>query len=675
MSITKLTESAHTFRPALLTGVAGLVAAVWAMAVLTPQHFFPVSSFYQELGMAAAVLLAGIVLAVGSGTGMGLTIPWAALPFLGLSAVVLPDIALRKVTYPDAMLWPLGSLLVAALAAVIGAQWKAHGQAERLMRAWSWAFVIGALGTATIMWVQLFEPNVIALWLFPRSPLQAPMGNIAQRNQAALILGFGLLALGYFARASAPHRTWRFAAAIPLALLLISGIALSQSRIGLAFLAVAALCVGMTIAPPSRRWMGALLGLLSAAIAYGALQWLIYTGFGLGQLFPPGLQRLADRGIGQRLGLWSIAWQAFRDNPLLGAGIGSFATWDYRLALDQAQPLFANNAHNLIAQLAAETGLIGLLVAFAPAIISVARAWRDWVRSGVSTFEPWRFVALGVCVMTMGYSLTEYPLWYVFYAVPFAMCWAVLDAPALVIRPSRELRALFVIAALSALSFSAWAAQRYASIAEAASVVFLSNGKMAPSKKLNLALHGIANSPGFSAYVDAFVFAQMSADRFMLPDKIELGRRVVTTLYGPQLIAKLATLYGVAHKPEMAARNFARICAYFPDDCTHAAENLHALQKQNAKDFDPVAAIFFNLPQSGIRPRNVNLLRPWDHHSDGTVITIDSAKTIFGFNLAAYASGLAQIGMKSGKFLATPTEVDTGAQTVSSANNTPHPEK
>jgi hypothetical protein len=442
--------------------------------------------------------------------------------------------------------------------------------------------------------------------------------------------------------------------AVPLAVLFTSGIVLSQSRIGMAFLAVAGLLGGMMLAAPARRTLAGLLGLAAAAAGYGLLQWVIYTGFGLGQLFPPGLQRLADRGIGQRLDMWRIAWEAFKAHPLLGAGWGNFVQWDYRLALGQAHPLFVNNAHNLFAQLAAETGLLGLVVVIVPAVVSVWRAWHAWAARGLSAWEHWRLLALGVCLMVLGYSLTEYPLWYVFFAVPFAMCWAVLDTPALVLRPSATWRWPLATALAAALVFCGWAALAYTQIADASAKVFLSSAKEAHSEAVQNSVRKTLHLPGFSPYANAMVFVQISDDRFMLPDKIALGERVVTTYSSPQLIAKLATFYGLAHDAKAAAQSFARLCAYFPDDCGHARDNLRALQKQYPKDFDPVAQLFFSMPQSRIEPQNVNLLRPWDHHSKGTVVTIDPSKTWFGFDLALYASGLAGQGSEGGSFIATP---------------------
>ncbi|HML80639.1 MULTISPECIES: PglL family O-oligosaccharyltransferase [Thiomonas] len=639
------------------SGATGLLLLAWVGAAISAQHYFPISTFYQELAVAAAVLLAAVLQLAVPAKGPGVVVPWIALPFGGLALLGLLDIALQRTAYADAMIWPLGSLAVAAIAALLAARWAGQGLSERLMQVFARAFVLGAVGTALSMWAQVFLPDMVAIWLFPRSPLQAPMGNIAQRNQAALFLGFGLLALAYGLRADKRRRSM-LVLSVPLVVLLTSGIVLSQSRIGMAFLAVAGVMGGMMISAPRRRVISALLGLIGAAALYALLQWVIYTGFGLGQLFPPGLQRLADRGLGQRLGLWQIAGEAFKTHPLLGVGLGNYVQWDYRLALSQAQPLFANNAHNLFAQLAAETGLLGLLAVIVPAAISVARAWRAWASRGLQAWEDWRLFALGVCLMVLGYSLTEYPLWYVFFAVPFAMCWAVLDTPAAKLTPSPQWRWPVGALLIAALGFCAWSARAYADISKVSSEVFLSNAATANSANLRSAVRDTLNVPSFSPYADALVFAQMGTDDFMLSDKIALGERVVTTYSSPQLIAKLATLYGMAHDTTSAAHSFARLCAYFPNDCGHARENLRALQKKNPNDFDPVSRLFFSMPQSRIKPQDVNVLRPWDHHAEGTVVTIDPSKTWFGFDLALYASGLADQGLREGTFLATPKNSD-----------------
>jgi hypothetical protein len=214
---------------------------------------------------------------------------------------------------------------------------------------------------------------------------------------------------------------------------------------------------------------------------------------------------------------------------------------------------------------------------------------------------------------------------------------------------------------------------RYAEIAKLSQAVFMPEYSAISRAELAKRIHDVVNSPGLTPYVDAMVFVQMGTDGFLLPDKIALGERVMTTFSSPGLVAKLATLYGLDRRPEQAARTFARLCAYFPDDCINAADNVRVLQKQHPKEFDPVARRFFAMPQSKIQPISVNVLKPWEHGATGTVVAIDPKKTLFGFDLALYASGLAQMGMKSGTFLATPTR--SGATASAPAASTPRPEE
>lgn len=634
-------------------GAAALVG-VWALAILSPQHIFPVSSFYQEVAVAAVLLLATAAVVAAGALRSGFSLPWAALAPSGLLVVALLGLLLHRPSYPDALVWPLGSLLVAIIAAWLGHAWGRAGQGERLLRLWLVAFAVAAIGTVAVMWVQIFQPSMVALWLFPRQPLQAPFGNLAQRNQAALVVGFGLLALAYWGRQGVQRATLKRVLTVIGMLWLVAGLTLTQSRIGFGFLFVAGVAFGLLWAPAQRRLLGAVLGVVALFAAYALMQWLIYSAFGLGQLFPPGAQRLLDRGAGQRLGLWAVALQEWRAHPVFGGGFGSYAAWDYHLALEQAQPLFADNAHNLFAQIAAETGTAGLLVVLLALAGSALGMWQSWVRQGLQLWTDWRIPLLGVCAMVAGYSLTEYPLWYVFFSVPFFMAWGALDATLVTLRPSRSVRVLLVALPLAMVSYLGWAAMRYAEVAKLSQAVFMPNTMPMPADELAQRIRVAVNSPGFSPYVEALVFVQMSTDRFMLPDKIALGEGVVATYSSPVLIAKLATLYGLDGQTERAARHFARLCAYFPNDCENAARNIAELKKQYPQQFNPVAKRFFTMPQSKIKPTNVNVLRPWEKHADGTTVTIDPSKTLFGFDLALYASGLAQQGVKGGRFIAAP---------------------
>jgi len=63
------------------------------------------------------------------------------------------------------------------------------------------------------------------------------------------------------------------------------------------------------------------------------------------------------------LHLWRESWQIFGQSPWLGVGFGQFA-WHHLQLLPALQQHYIqglyNNAHNLVFQLAAETGIVGL---------------------------------------------------------------------------------------------------------------------------------------------------------------------------------------------------------------------------------------------------------------------------------------------------------------------------
>ncbi len=631
-----------------------LITLCFTLATLTPQHFLPIPTFYQEITAGTGMMLATLILLVTGALRSGWNIPWASLGAMALTVILLLGLRTHQDGSVDYILWPVGALLISGMAAWFGHRMALAGQAEWLVNALLTAFAIVACGTAIVLWLQLIFPNRQEMWLFPRQILQPPSGNVGQRNQSGLLLGFGLLAFAYWSRQGVRRAGVKRTAAVIGALLLVSGMVLTQSRIAFGFLFVDGLAFGALWLQPNRRWRGALFGLIAVAVMYAALQWLIYTGFGLGQLFPPATQRLADRGIGQRLGMLHVAWAEFAAHPVWGGGFGSFSDWEFRLGLKQAKPLYSTNAHNIFAQIGAEFGITGLLALFAPISISLWIIIRRLFIFGLSQWPVWNIPAIGVCSMLLGYSLTEYPLWYIYFLVPFALCWGLLDSTALHLRVTPSMQALLGVVPVLILAFMAWASVRYLDFVK---LTALASNNAIYEKNQGVFQRNLQNvnfSPGFSPIVEALNFYSMDVNQSMLSDKIALGIRSVGNYTGARFVEKLGMLYALDHRPREAALTLAKACAYYPDDCPDVRRGLRHLQTQAPNIYDPVALAFASLPQSKIQPVNANVLKPWEHGESGTVVTIDPSATWFGFDLALYASGLAQQGVQAGTFLATP---------------------
>ena len=111
-----------------------------------------------------------------------------------------------------------------------------------------------------------------------------------------------------------------------------------------------------------RRWIvlggAALLGVLAVLAAGGIVHVLKTTGQSSPHFQGGDLNRrllsLSDNGRGA---IWRLAWDDFRDHPLIGSGDGTFAQlW----AADPSRPFPAQAAHSLYLETAAELGLVGL---------------------------------------------------------------------------------------------------------------------------------------------------------------------------------------------------------------------------------------------------------------------------------------------------------------------------
>lgn len=272
---------------------------------------------------------------------------------------------------------------------------------ENGLRTVAWALVAAAAVNAVIALAQhqgfLQEGSQ---WFSASLPGEAE-GNLRQRNLLASHLSLGMIALAWlFARGL------RFAATLPLVLLLAVASAASTSRTGLLQLLLLA---GFAMALPGPRRgqrMGlCVTGLGAYALATFGLPWLLEVrGLQAGSL----LQRLADMpACSSRTVLWSNVLTLVERRPWFGWGWGELDYAHYAVPVDGTRFCdILDNAHNLPLHLAVELGV----PAAAAVVLGVAVAlWRA---------SPWRETdgdrrfAWAVLAALALHSLVEYPLWY-----------------------------------------------------------------------------------------------------------------------------------------------------------------------------------------------------------------------------------------------------------------------
>jgi putative inorganic carbon (hco3(-)) transporter len=232
---------------------------------------------------------------------------------------------------------------------------------------------------------------------FAIGPFMRAHGHFGQPNPFAGYLGTALpLALALALIWRDPAARWARLLAIPLAL----GVLLSFSR-G-AWLGIFAASLVM-LAVASQRSRRALVPLVAGLLLLATL--------GVLGLLPPAVTErftvVADYfgpfdvrsvelspenwSVVERMAHWQAGWQMFLDQPLLGLGPGNYPVAYERYYLPGwLEPL--GHAHNYYLNLAAETGLVGLVVFLLTLLLAFHAAAR-----GTFGEDPfWRPVAIGV---------------------------------------------------------------------------------------------------------------------------------------------------------------------------------------------------------------------------------------------------------------------------------------
>ena len=289
---------------------------------------------------------------------------------------------------------------------VVGrAVWQDRGAARRrtaVLACFGLALSLGALF--------LFATNDRRHWeFFEPPPGGNPFGPFWYRNHyAVLVAMLTPAALSRLSRAAvvAWHARERRPRARPLVTRLLAPETLALVGWSLPPLALLASLVATT----SRGGLLALVGGLAAGaiVTPRSLRWRAFPLFAVAAflgvaLFLFGFERVTERFAraradtpGRVLG-WSAAVGLARERPLVGWGLNAYPEAVARhpeLARDlrAVHPHLAAAAHNDYAQLAAETGVVGLALAL----------WAAGAALVSARVEPWRFAALAAGLLHAG---------------------------------------------------------------------------------------------------------------------------------------------------------------------------------------------------------------------------------------------------------------------------------
>jgi hypothetical protein len=333
--------------------LGGLVAlTAWsALSILWAPQGGPAIQNVQRLVLYVGALL----LAVGTLRESGLR--RAVEPALATGAAIVIGYGLAGRVLPDLV--------------KLASSRSALGRLEQPLTYWNAEGALAALGL--VLCARLAgdpgRPRAIRLVAAALAPLLAAGLYLSYSRGALAVAVLGLLVLA----ALAPSRAQLRAAAVVLVTGICVGVVaelLPRSREGITLLAalivagaVTAFLVARTAAEPSHApaWYSRLRPLAWAATA------LVAAGLLVGGIAERPSKRELSSGAGagrltsvssNRYEYWRVALNAFRDDPLIGAGSGGF-----RVVWLQERPIreTVRDTHSLEFEVAAELGLVGLL--------------------------------------------------------------------------------------------------------------------------------------------------------------------------------------------------------------------------------------------------------------------------------------------------------------------------
>jgi len=561
-----------------------LVGLMWVLPFLYPYHAYPVTTFYQEWLTALLGVLA-LPLLLTTRFWQAPQVPGIVLLPIGMMMLLLLQFIAGQVGHFDQVLLLSLYFLFAALLMMLGHFLRAELGLPQLAAILAAFLLVGAELNTLAGILQHYRWHTFLDGLITGKVSAAVFGNIAQPNHYANYIALGLCSLGLL------HTRfgWRAGLTAPLATPMLFVLVLSGSRSAWLYLSFILLLAWLW----QRRDRA-----LRPLFGYAAALWLGYLLMhGLVQL--PWLQggsggsvTAAERLFGKaasgsiRLHLWREAGLIFAQYPLFGAGFGQFAWQHLQLAAELRNPAISglyNNAHNIVLQLAAETGLAGLAVLCATVGLWV---WRAFVRRAEFTPEHWwGYAVLAVLAI---HSLLEYPLWYAYFIGIAAVLLGALDGASYKLE-LRGVGRLSVAVILLLGAVSLWQGlQGYRHLENALSARNVAASGVAAATRAHDELLLALDYPLFSSYGQLFIAGMMEPSEDRLAQKLALNSHAIRYIPTATLCYSQAWLLAW-NGEEMAARDLLQNAIWaYPGEFKRARDELAQLATRQPGRFQPL---------------------------------------------------------------------------------------
>ncbi|MCF7696512.1 MULTISPECIES: PglL family O-oligosaccharyltransferase [Mycetohabitans] len=535
----------------------GFLILAWILPYAVTLHTYPIPTFYAEYSALALYLLVGASIfawVFASGERAAIDAPRVALVPLLFGALLFAQPFIIDTVQPSMNLLGGGFLLAALMATQTGYWISCLGSMQRAFNVIAYALLAGGVFAVFCQFVQLFHlENRVAPFVVSYHVQigRRPFGNMAQANHLATYIAFALAAALYLVQ----QRRLRYPVWIVLSVVYTAGQALTVSRgpwlqTGVIVLAGAWMAFEARRSRVSsygerhdtwrslRDWMTPVLLLVIFIAVNLATRWANASfNLNLGQ---SAAERFQDAGqIAPRLALWKYGLAMFDMHPWFGVGWGEFPRIQYELVDKLGSVEIANNSHNIVIDLLAKTGALGLAIAVVGLLLWFVRV----LRGGERIERVFGVALIGILLM---HALVEYPQQYMFFLLPAWFVIGLLETSPLRAAPAaaRGGQGALVLAGLVAL----YPIQRDYARSE---VLYYGSNPYEQYRADPAVL--------FSAWGEYGFATLLPLDKTDLDKKLAMHRQAMALLPGETVVRRYAVLQAIAGDTDGALQTMRRL--------------------------------------------------------------------------------------------------------------------
>jgi hypothetical protein len=428
------------------------LAVCLILAYLLPYHMYPFMAFYNDW-----LALFGIVLVIAflcTDASIAIRLPWICVIPFGLIILIAIQYAMGKFTANWDTIVPVAYLIGMAFAMIAGSTLgsRPYG-ANVLSSTLAWVHLIAGLISGLIATLQITGTETAILPFampMPHDKAIRPYANLGQPNQLALLFCLAIASAWMLYQSG----KLRAAGTISSTLVLLWGLALTQSRIGWIILPLFVLGIGGWRTYSSLKPIPFFLP-PALAVGYAALVLALpEIDFGVASE-----ERVSspDERVGSISERWVLVQQAWRISlsyPWLGAGWFEFGPQQISIGADFEPTVYSQHAHNIVMNFAAELGWPATILIFGTLAYWFYRSClRPIIKRAITPETGFATLFLGA---VMVHSLVEYPLWYAYVLIPTALIIGMTHQAELgsrkLIVPAHALLLVFMLSAAALLT-------------------------------------------------------------------------------------------------------------------------------------------------------------------------------------------------------------------------------